>query len=952
MLHILRKGSAAAARGPLAEFHAAFCKAFQGVLDSLVRVRPEYRIGGPREQSSWLDVLEGMRNHLAHSVNNPDDNFCEQDRQEYGPCLDVLVDSFSFLAEYKYYARDPAGDGDSAVLHQGPVPGDPRAHPGIFEDSTAVLVTPGGVAIQLAPFVLADSGGRSLLLFDGYDLKEVEPGPDDVVCYQSSQGRRFLSGAITGEVRAALVKHGVDLRLQVERIKPWSLAKLFCEVTSLSLREVEQSYRLELFVDRPDLTEPLLRFASTPRAPGGPVAMLLAGLAGAGKSALMARLATELLRTQPKHDPQHHGILLIRGEKLVAEPGVREVLFANLKRLLQAVGDKVTTFAELLAGLESNRKADTGRLPHRSFVLLFDGVNEAQRAELVYHELLQLIVASRPYPWLRIVAAIREEFLVRLRERLAGTETDPLGVSRHLFLQPTDSRYRHDANLPVWVVPPITAAERRGIYERYQEMHRTDPEGVCACVSPWGELHPDIREKIFIRPLFIRMWMEEFNGRPAGDIHSVTALFVKYLDGLRGRLPGVTERALPAVVAYMLKVGRPVLYDDDAERAGINPEGKPFLEVLVDAGLFVRQVTLAGSLACYRAFHERMAEAFAARYIWERTLEPADGGVSGRRHEKLTERNMEWWDALPRTQFLIRGLEIFIRRLIDEQDPQNAARALEHIDFQLSPNNSWLFLAGHVAQSVEFRKEIEGRIGHATGEQQNLYELALGYIRLGKHEQAQSHFARLRATAPPRQLLAASWMYESLCWRSRRRWYEAKRCLKLARVLAAGTRLQGNVLGHMAHVRFDRLRDAESRYSLRRLWYAVCPGARRRELRRISQLFVRAKRLNLDETPSDQRSGVYWETMLANFYLDTGEASRAIEVLRVAWERCLQSGLDARCRLEIHAALGRAYSAVDGPWSLAREELEKGKALAIEIGDVEMEELIGKQLKALAQGKE
>ncbi len=917
---VLKRGDLGTDWGPLAGYREDFGRAYRLVNETTAVARPEYALGAAGKEAGLLDLFQGLRNHWAHS-SGTSPALCRRDLDEYLPRLDAILDAFAFLGRYRFCSI--AGDGHQATLFRGVRPAEIDLADGASEG--AALLTPDDRAVPLSPLVVPGPDG-ALGWFDGYRLGRDGPDASDGLAYQTDLGRQYRSGPVAEGLRALFRAHNVLLLPGSKGLTLRRLNEYLSAVTGQNLKELDARYGRDLFVDRPALTGALRAFVEGERSEEAPVALLLTGPAGSGKSGLLVHLAQGLLRA-PGGGP---GVLLMRGDKLTVEGDMPQILFSNLLMMLGADREEVRTFADLCERLEASRKGEDRDL---RLVVVFDGVNEASdRPEKVFRELLDVIATARPYRWIRIVAAVRSDFLRRHRAGLEGAEKDPLHGLRDLLATPGPDAPEEirGEGLPVWAVPTITEAERREIYERFRARRAEGTPGVPACLTPWDGLDPEIRGKILDRPLLIRLWMELYDGRPAGALHSVSDLYIAYLDALSASMPGLSRVALPRVVEHMLRVGRSALTDEDAGQIRASgPAGGDALSALVAAGLFEVRVPTTGPVR-YGVFHERMAEALAARWLRESVGYPArpDGD---RPPPAIDPAALRAWDAFPRhslNPLLFGGLELFIRRLLDVKDWKNASRVLEHVDFQMPPGSSWLFLAGRQNLTIEFREALRDRLEDRSLRQQNLFQLGLGYIRAGRHEEAADALGLARSLGGSPQMRAAIAMYTGLCLVREGDLDRGEAELEAARGLAAGTRLEGNVHGHLASLRVRRLRASGGDRP---------PPQDVQEV--VEALYRRAIELNGRGTRPDRRCEVFWRKEWGETLLFLGRAGEAVDELEAAWTTCVASGLDAKCRLDLHLALGRSYR-FEGRGNEADEQFRLGLALAAEIGDAELRQAL------------
>ena len=932
LFDVLRGAASDMEWGPLGDYVTRLDQAAKAIKKLRATSRAEYAYGIPGHQVPLLELFQGIRNHWAHSISISKD-LLESDLRDFFPHLTTLLEEFAFLTEFRICSRL---DDTHILEHHGVRPEvlEVQHHP-VPEDQV-FLRTPQREWIRLSPFLLpAPFGEEGVYLFDGYRLNPGRSDPNDAIVYQTNRGSTLLEPNAS-ELRSLLEKHKVVLlRGLGEGITLANLGNFISGLTKRHLEEMQARYSEELFIDRPVLTGALHAFATESRSENSAVAILLFGATGSGKSGLITNLARQLLRDRGSCD----GVLLIRGDRLTVDAGVSDVLFSNLLLTLGIDRKKFGNIIQLLQ--EFDRGRGEGNQEFR-LVFLFDGVNEVPtRPERVFQELLEFIAASRPYPWIRVVAAVRQEFLLSIRAGLSGVQKDFLHGVRHLFATPgpeVTTEFCNGEGFPVWVVPSATPDERRSMYERYQALNQVSPGACPACLTRWEDVDAEIRDKILDRPLLIRLWMELYNGKQASRLHRVSDLYIAYLDSLRDTMPDLTRRALPCIVEYMLQLGRSVLTEEDIiDQPGQAATAvRQSLEALVQAGLFEVRVPYVGAMR-YNVFHQRMAEALAARWLRESVAYPS-GGFPPEQHRKLQHAELSNWDRFPchsLNPLLIGGLELFVRHLLDLGDWTNAARVLEHVDFQMPPNSSWLFLAGRVGLSVEFREELDKHLSDQEMKQQNLYQLALGYIRLGRHGEADKALTEAEGLGGRGQMRAAIATYAGLLLIRCGELEKGHQRLLESLALAKGTRIEGNVCGHLASSKIKMLRGSNPPPEL---------------IDEVIGLYQLAVCLNTEGGRPDPRAEVYWRTELGRAHLTFNQTALAVDVLDDAWNRCIRAGLDTKCRLDLHHALGQAYR-LEGWTNRAREELQAGLQLAIEMGDGELRQELEKEMGTFGKGE-
>jgi hypothetical protein len=875
--------------------------------------------GGERTQS-FLGLFMAVRNFAAHS-SFVSVSTCQRDLETFLPVLKSGLTHFRFFEHFRYCA-------DGYDLH-GPMPlrlkGRRRA--------SVALRTATGEDFRISPYAFAAGTPRRLEVFDGY---RVQGDPvEREVAYQTRHGRKFRNTEAVGHLDKLFQDNSIVPLPGLKYLYLDSFAQFARRVTEDNLIEMKAQYDPDLFVERSELTAALKDFSNntSTNEVTKPNAVLLTGAPGAGKSALLAWVARELLRDEVT------GVLLIRGHKCVAGDGSQDILFQNLLELIGAQPDerkKCRSFPDFLIQLNANAADSKFRL-----VILFDAVNEVpNRPEAAYLEFLGLVTAASRYRWVRLIGTVREDFVDRFRSGLKGASPDPSHDIKHLLAAPppgTPVQYRVEGR-PWWMVPSASHEERKAIYERFRARKRVD-QTIPACLTAWDDLDRSVRCDILDRPLLIRLWMTAYDDRAGGKAHRASDVYVEYLNSLSPRYPHLVRTVLPRVIDCMLRAGRAALSEQDA-----NGQLADDLKAVTEAGLFEMQVPVSGP-SVFRVFHDRLGEALAARRLRELLCldSPEASGP------EIDSRRLAHWDPLPRrsdNQLLFGGLELFIRRLMDVSDWRNVAKVLEHIDFQMPPASSWLFLAGRQKLSIELRETLHPHLDRDDHKQINLYQLGLAYTRDCDYDTAELKYEGAALLGGSQQMQAAIAMYRGVNFMGinrvssgvkavhlRGRLANAEKCLKKAMVNAEGTALEGNVYGHQASL---MLRQVEAGGRC----VSTIP---RDEQAAIMQLYKKAIELNQQPDRTDGRSTVYWLTELGRAQLSFNQSASAERTFIRARELCESQGLDAKCHLDLHARLGELYYFM-GKIQLAEQYFRTGLKLAMDIGDGEMEEMLEHKL--------
>jgi tetratricopeptide (TPR) repeat protein len=658
-----------------------------------------------RDGAGRLDLWSAflaLRNHTAHSGQTAD-QVCREDLALFRAPLDRLLGHFDFLADYEILAADAdlaRDDTDLACvplrLLRGAATPEPMEHdltddPALCEAlvrSPVVMRAPHGRVQPLFPFCHGHLEGEPVRLLDGYYLKDVESAAlRHTLYYLGDIRRRALDdGEPVGypapctagaQLRRMLDAHRVQWHLKREDLALWSIRDSVNDYSRRTVAELGGSkYIPAVYLDRPSLSDPLWRLATADaseiRAGRVRGALLLVGRAGTGKSALLCDLTRRLLERadaglgEGPEDPTQGQdlVLLLRGDALNPLPGSNQ-LRANLEQKIgldpadparrdlsdalaqgaavdpaaTAIGDTQSIFT----ALDARRRED--QVQGRRLVLLLDGLNEAtDDARARVAEALELVELTRHYPWLRVVLALRDEFIAVWHARATGTESSPFARVLDCFEPPPDDPARDPARLgelPAWRVPEFDETQAATVYARYQS-----GLGIPACTTPWSQIPPETRRGLLLRPLYLHLWMEAFPGRAASPVSGEDALFHAYLDSNYRRFPDLRP-SLAAILERMLQTGRSELGADDDRalrehwerehterelRLRLNP-----IETGLAAGILVRRTGADG--AGFRIPFQRLREQMLFAHLLEQDPEIRPESLAG-------------WIGLPHSQDL------------------------------------------------------------------------------------------------------------------------------------------------------------------------------------------------------------------------------------------------------------------------------------------------------------
>jgi len=559
----------------------------------------------------WAAFL-ALRNHTAHSGQTLD-QVCREDLALFRAPLERLLGHFDFLADYALLAADADLARDETDpecvplrLLRGAEPPAPQEHdlrgdPALcaaLARSPVALRAPDGRVQPLFPFCHGHLEGEPVRLLDGYYLKDAESETLRHTLYYLGDIRRLPldDGEPVGypapctagaQLRRMLDAHHVQWHFKREDLALWSIRDSVNDYSRRTVAELGGTkYIPAAYLDRPALSAPLWRLATADesqiRAGRQRGALLLVGRAGTGKSALLCDLTRRLLERadagpgeasdgpDPGPGLSQDLVLLLRGDALNRLPGSNQ-LRANLEQKIgldpasptrQALSDALARGQQvdpaetaiedtqsIFTALDARRRED--QVQGRRLVLLLDGLNEAtDDARARVQEALELVELTRHYPWLRVVLALRDEFIAVWHARATGTESSPFARVHDCF-EPPPPDAALDPNrlgdLPAWRVPEFAETEAETVYARYQS-----GVGIPACTTPWSRLPPETRRGLLVRLLYLHLWMETFPNREATTVSGEDALFRAYgVEGAVERKTGVS--AAPSLINLIIK---------------------------------------------------------------------------------------------------------------------------------------------------------------------------------------------------------------------------------------------------------------------------------------------------------------------------------------------------------------------------------------------------------------
>ncbi len=885
------------------------------------------------------------RNFGAHSVyrHQLSRGFTER-VEELTPHFLQLLKAYSFLKSLSFLAVDQREPG-RLYLFRGMSPTTQRLEMPNPLGANVWVQGANDQRCRLNPLVLLNETDKFLELFDGFRLAAQEQPEKDAVFFQSlSKGFTRYSGP-AGELRQLCRNRRIELGLRPTDVRPWTLAETCLDRSWLAVQNMRETvYRSESLVQRPVVQHAFLRFLS-PENEACP-AMVVAGSFGTGKSSLLVSLV-ELLLLDIKNGVSDDIVLFLRGSDLSAgsQNSAGHTFLGDLFRLIDIRYDGIARLREVFLRLEGDLKLDNS--PRRRLIMVFDGVEEAPNSpHAVFQRLLEMVHEIKEYPWVRLIISARVEFLDSHELALGSGSPDPVRETHGLFFTPDDTipeEYHWPKKRFAWKVPNMDIEQAEELYVKYQRLRERDilqgrspKEAHPACQVPWNQIDVRAREQLLTRPLYLDIWMRAFSDTlPPDNLHLSADLFDAHGESVTRRYPSLEREVLTPLIVGMMRQGKQVVYEDDFPSLHIN---RTTMIKAMDSGIYVFYTDPWSNRPYYRIFHERMAEVMFARVLSNQINSVIT---------QLADSSQAWteiarrWSDFPMTPLLVRGASyLAYRNLKRELRADITFQVLDQFDWQLPPNSSLFYREGLVRESVEMREGlrklfVEGAIAKVSnnleeGERRNLYALGNGYLRLDERQKAFEAFDGALRLSPrgADPIVAAVWMYRSTQSLKFGEFDEALRELNRAQQSAGDTRLQGNIMGHIARCLLKRLGPPPQSWWPPNLWARL---VRLVTLKRIVNLLREAIRISREDPP-DERSAIFWTVMLGEVYIEQGRPQDAISLLMDIRRECEAGVPDSLCLMFLYGFLAIAQRTI-GQCGTAEELLREAKRLAELTGD-------------------
>jgi hypothetical protein len=486
---------------PLFPRLGAALDALRGSIQRPVPLRGDHRLDPFR-------AILALRNQTAHG-GLPDQDEAARHLDDYLPVLGEVLAAFDFLGECDLLVCE---DPQAVAAGRGRVRSLRGAHPteaidtdldddlaAAFAESRAVLKTAEGRAAPLYPLFNTVADQEPLYLYDGhYGIRVETSGGVEERSYVYYLGTfsRATDSRSCERLRELLARRRISFLLEKNETAPWTIADSAADYSRRTLEELRGTkYFPECYLPFEDLEHHLEAFLRVPDPGqwGGDTGrrrhvngFVLVGLAGAGKTALLARAVEKLLGSAREADDRENPnlVLFLRGNGIAVRPEGLSLFRDLAEKLGVAVqgaggrprrGGGFSTFRELLDHLHGRWRQD--RVAGRRLIVVLDALNEAPYAEKVVREALDLAGLAACYPWCKVVLSTRQEWLDIWSGKLGVQETSPLEEMRP-WLYATDPRAAAGRQGPPVVhLEPFTAAQARQVYERYQAARRMGAGG-------------------------------------------------------------------------------------------------------------------------------------------------------------------------------------------------------------------------------------------------------------------------------------------------------------------------------------------------------------------------------------------------------------------------------------------------------------------------------------------
>jgi tetratricopeptide (TPR) repeat protein len=528
-----------------------------------------------------------------------------------------------------------------------------------FTESPAVLTCPDGRVVPLYPLVHPVTEQEPLYLYDGHYGIQVQTRQtleERSYVYYLGTHHRVTDSLACGRLRELLARRQISFFLSKEQTAPWTIADSATDYSRRTLEELlGTKYFPACYLPFTDLERHFAAFLRVPppdrwsaettrrRYVNG---FIVVGLAGAGKTAFLARQVETLLQETgaEAHRENPYLVLFLRGNGIVLRPEGMSLFRDVAEKLGIAVesttararsGGGFSNFRDLLEHLHSRWQQD--RVSGRCLVLVLDALNEAPFAEQVIREALDMVGEAACYPWCKIVISTRQEWLSVWSSKMEAQETSPLEALRPFLYVPeleghtgAGEQWRSGVEAPpVVMLEPWSDETAHEVYTRYQAASQTTiPESrgyhIPACLTPWNALPVTTRD-LLTNPLYLYLFMATFDHTEAEPMLTVPMLFRQYVNTISRERPGLRE-SIKAVIAHLLQDltrSGADLSDDDAHAihrawaAALSAEEARLrldpVQALTHEGMLTKRIREEGG--GYRFVFQAVAEYLIYRYL-------------------------------------------------------------------------------------------------------------------------------------------------------------------------------------------------------------------------------------------------------------------------------------------------------------------------------------------------
>ena len=334
-----------------------------------------------------LNRANSVRNNVyAHTEQRyPSVEEARKDQHEAIPQLQWLFTHFDFLTRYPLVLRDTTTQHDEPLMGAlAPVVSKSAAY-------RVIILNDQRVELDLSPFLIVapDAQDPAILLYERLHfpvahysgrLVRTDSTPGNPVSALDRQLRTISVARDLANEDGSLLRHPASAADHLD-------VHLLAQVAHLHSESVFQEYQQQggydhrTYVHRHELSDAYNELLTTDRN-----LLVLTGDSGVGKSTEVCRLYASDLRNDI--------VWLLSGRRVQAHS-----LFASLLGYTPQADSVEHALHSLLAAFDSARHEER-------FVIILDGLNEADQPDFAFTTILTLLGAN-PYPWLKIIITCR-----------------------------------------------------------------------------------------------------------------------------------------------------------------------------------------------------------------------------------------------------------------------------------------------------------------------------------------------------------------------------------------------------------------------------------------------------------------------------------------------------------------------------------------------------------------